>query len=53
MILGLDIGRQYVKAVVLDKTKGGHKLVNHGLRLVSEPNQTLLHQFEMHANMAA
>jgi len=40
MILGLDIGRQYVKAVVLDKTKGGHKLVNHGLRLVPEPNQT-------------
>ena len=40
MILGLDIGRQYIKAVVLDKTKGGHKLVNHGLRLVPEPNQT-------------
>ncbi len=40
MILGLDIGRQYIKAVVLDKTKGGHKLVNHGIRLVPEPNQT-------------
>jgi type IV pilus assembly protein PilM len=40
MILGLDIGRQYIKAVVLDKTKSGHKLVNHGLRLVPEPNQT-------------
>ena len=40
MILGLDIGRQYIKAVVLDKTKSGHKLVNYGLRLVPEPNQT-------------
>ena len=40
MILGLDIGRQYIKAVVLHKTKSGHKLVNHGLRLVPEPNQT-------------
>lgn len=40
MILGLDIGRQYIKAVVLDKTRNGHKLVNHGIRLVPEPNQT-------------
>lgn len=40
MILGLDIGRQYIKAVVLDKHKSGHKLVNHGIRLVPEPNQT-------------
>ena len=40
MILGLDIGRQYIKAVVIDKHKSGHKLVNHGIRLVPEPNQT-------------
>lgn len=36
MILGLDIGRQYVKAVVLDKQKNGHKLVNTGIRLITD-----------------
>ncbi len=40
MILGLDIGRQYIKAVVLDKSKDHYKLVNHGLRLVPEPHKT-------------
>ncbi len=36
MILGLDIGRQYVKAIVLEKQKNGHKLVNAGIRMVAD-----------------
>lgn len=40
MILGLDIGRQFVKAVVLDKHKGRHKLINHGIRMVPDANHT-------------
>ena len=38
MYLGLDIGRQYVKMVVADKTKDGYKLIDAGSRLVPEPN---------------
>ncbi|NOZ74543.1 MAG: type IV pilus assembly protein PilM [FCB group bacterium] len=39
MIVGLDIGRQVVKAVVVEKTKTGFKLLNIGERLVPEPNK--------------
>ncbi len=39
MILGLDIGRQYIKAVVLEKHKKGHKFVNAGIRLVTDTHQ--------------
>ncbi len=38
MYLGLDIGRQFVKMVVAEKTKDGYKLVDAGSRLVPEPN---------------
>ena len=31
MILGLDIGRQFVKAVLLEKTRGGTKVLNTGI----------------------
>ena len=30
MILGLDIGRQFVKAVLLEKTRGGMKMEKNG-----------------------
>ena len=40
MYLGLDIGRQYVKMVVADKTKTGYKIIDAGSRLVPEPNST-------------
>ena len=39
MLLGLDIGRQYVKMVVLNKVKEGYKVLDAGYRLVPEPNQ--------------
>tara|TARA_B100000809_G_scaffold258088_1_gene300732 strand:- start:1867 stop:2925 length:1059 start_codon:yes stop_codon:yes gene_type:complete len=38
MYLGLDIGRQYVKMVSIEKTKEGFKVLNAGSRLVPEPN---------------
>ena len=38
MFLGLDIGRQYVKMVIADKTKDGYKVIDAGSRLVPEPN---------------
>ena len=40
MNLGLDIGRQFVKAVLLDKNRGGTKIVNTGIRLVPDQNKT-------------
>ena len=39
MFLGLDIGRQYVKMVTMNKTKDGYKVLDAGHRLVPEPNQ--------------
>ena len=39
MFLGLDIGRQYIKMVTMNKTKDGYKLLDAGHRLVPEPNQ--------------
>ena len=39
MFLGLDIGRQYVKMVAMNKTKDGYKLLDAGHRLVPEPNR--------------
>ncbi len=39
MILGLDIGREYVKSVVLDKVKSGFKVQNAACRLVPEQNK--------------
>ena len=41
MILGLDIGRQFVKAVLLEKTRGGTKVLNTGIRLVPGTTQSL------------
>ena len=41
MILGLDIGRQFVKAVLLEKTRGGTKVLNTGIRPVSYTHLTL------------
>jgi len=41
MILGLDIGREYVKSVVLDKVKSGFKVQNAACRLVPEQNKSL------------
>ena len=38
MFLGLDIGRQYVKMVSIEKTKEGFKVLDAGSRLVPEPN---------------
>ena len=38
MYLGLDIGRQYVKMVSVEKTKEGFKVLDAGSRLVPEPN---------------
>ena len=39
MFVGLDIGRQYVKIVAMNKTKEGYKILDAGQRLVPEPNQ--------------
>ena len=39
MFVGLDIGRQYVKIVAMNKTKDGYKILDAGHRLVPEPNQ--------------
>lgn len=39
MLLGLDIGRQYVKMVAMNKTKDGYRLLDAGQRLVPDPNQ--------------
>ena len=39
MLVGLDIGRQYIKIVAMNKTKDGYKLLDAGQRLVPEPNQ--------------
>ena len=39
MFVGLDIGRQYIKIVAMNKTKDGYKLLDAGQRLVPEPNQ--------------
>ncbi|MBT3179818.1 MAG: type IV pilus assembly protein PilM [Candidatus Marinimicrobia bacterium] len=38
MYLGLDIGRQYIKMVSVEKTKDGFKILDAGARLVPEPN---------------
>ncbi|MBJ13606.1 MAG: hypothetical protein CMG62_11125 [Candidatus Marinimicrobia bacterium] len=38
MYLGLDIGRQYIKMVAVDKTRDGYKILDAGSRLVPEPN---------------
>ena len=38
MYLGLDIGRQYVKMVSIEKTKEGFKVLDAGSRLVPEQN---------------
>ena len=40
MNLGLDIGRQFVKAVLLEKNRGGTKIVNTGIRLIPDQNKT-------------
>lgn len=40
MYLGLDIGRQYVKMVAVEKNKEGYKIIDAGSRLVPEPNTT-------------
>ena len=40
MNLGLDIGRQFVKAVLLEKNRGGTKIINTGIRLVPDQNKT-------------
>jgi type IV pilus assembly protein PilM len=40
MYLGLDIGRQYVKMVAVEKNKDGYKILDAGSRLVPEPNTT-------------
>ena len=40
MNLGLDIGRQFIKAVLLEKNRGGTKIVNTGIRLVPDQNKT-------------
>ena len=39
MFVGLDIARQYVKIVAMNKTKDGYKILDAGHRLVPEPNQ--------------
>jgi hypothetical protein len=38
MFLGLDIGRQYVKMVSVEKIKEGYKILDAGSRLIPEPN---------------
>lgn len=40
MILGLDIGRQYIKSVTVEKQRGGEfKLLSAGMRLVPEQHK--------------
>ena len=39
MFVGLDIGRQYVKVVAMNKVKDGFKIIDAGFRLVPDPNQ--------------
>ena len=39
MYLGLDIGRHFIKAVTLEKTKDGFKILDAGQRLVPDLNQ--------------
>ena len=39
MFVGLDIGRQYVKVVAMNKLKDGFKIIDAGFRLVPDPNQ--------------
>ena len=39
MYLGLDIGRQFIKMVTVNKTKDGYKVLDAGQRLVPEPNR--------------
>ena len=36
MYLGLDIGRQYVKMVAVEKTRDEYKVMDAGLRLVND-----------------
>ena len=38
MYLGLDIGRQFIKLVTVEKVKDGFKVLDAGTRLVPEPN---------------
>ena len=38
MFLGLDIGRQYVKMVAIEKTKDGYRVLDAGSRLVPDAN---------------
>ena len=38
MFLGLDIGRQYVKMVTVEKTKDGYRVLDAGSRLVPDAN---------------
>ena len=40
MYLGLDIGRQYVKMVSVEKYRDEYKILDAGLRLVPELNAT-------------
>jgi len=40
MYLGLDIGRQYVKMVSIEKARDSYKVLDAGARLVPEPNST-------------
>ena len=39
MLVGLDIGRQYIKVVAMNKVKDGYKIIDAGKRLVPDPNQ--------------
>ena len=39
MLVGLDIGRQYIKVVAMNKIKDGYKIIDAGQRLVPDPNQ--------------
>lgn len=39
MLVGLDIGRQFVKAVLLEKSKAGYKILETAIRPVSDPNK--------------
>ena len=39
MFVGLDIGRQYVKAVLLERIKGGYKVLDAGSRSVPDSNK--------------
>ena len=39
MLIGLDIGRQYIKVVAMNKLKDGYRIIDAGQRLVPDPNQ--------------